>query len=231
MKKIFYIAFCVLSAIAFGSCQNITTDGVTGITYYPVITLEGDSQIIVQKGTQYNEPGYSAVLNGEDVTASVEVITNLNTSKSGAYSVTYKCVNADGFSTTASRKVIVLDLKDAVEGFYLTSADSYRDREGTITKYGSSFEILVTNNDDGTYSCDDLLGGYYCQRAGYGADYALAGIFSLDGSGNVTHISSSIPGWGDSADGITGTFNSETSTFDICTVYAGMKFYVTMTKE
>ncbi len=231
MKKIFYIAFCALSAIAFGSCQNITTDGVTGITYYPVITLEGDSQIIVQKGTQYNEPGYTAVLNGEDVTASVEVATNLNTSKSGVYSVTYKCVNSDGFSATASRKVIVLDLKDAVEGLYLTSADSYRDREGAITKYGSSFEILVTNNGDGTYSCDDLLGGYYCQRQNYGTKYALAGTFSLDGSGNVKYISSFLSGWGDSATDMTGTFNAETNTFDICTVYAGMNFYVIMTKK
>jgi hypothetical protein len=231
MKKIFYIAFCALSAIAFGSCQNITTDGVTGITYYPVITLEGDSQIIVQKGTQYNEPGYSAVLNGEDVTASVEVITNLNTGKSGAYSVTYKCVNADGFSTTASRTVIVLDLNDAVEGLYLTSADSYRDRAGAITKYGSSFQILVTNNGDGTYSCDDILGGYYCQRQKYGTDYALAGTFSLDGSGNVKYISSFLSGWGDSASDMTGSFDAGTKTFDICTVYAGMNFYVTMTKE
>ncbi|MCI2109064.1 MAG: DUF5012 domain-containing protein [Bacteroidales bacterium] len=231
MKKIFYIAFCALSAIAFGSCQNITTDGVTGITYYPVITLEGDSQIIVQKGTQYNEPGYSAVLNGEDVTASVEVITNLNTSKSGAYSVTYKCVNADGFSTTASRKVIVLDLNDAVEGLYLTSADSYRDRAGAITKYGSSFQILVTNNGDGTYSCDDILGGYYCQRQKYGTDYALAGTFSLDDSGKVKYISSFLSGWGDSASDMTGSFDAGTKTFNICTVYAGMNFYVTMTKE
>lgn len=231
MKKIYYIALCVLSAIAMSSCDKDTTKGKTWTTYYPVITLDGSQTLIVQKDSEYEEPGYSAVMNGEDVTSEVTVETDLDMNTSGVYTVNYVCVNADGFSTSVSRKVIVVsDLNSNAEGIFLTSPESYRVASSTAA-YGSSFEIIVTSDGNGTYSCDDLLGGFYCQLRGYGSNYAMSGTFSLDDSGNMTLISSAVPGWGDSADGLTGTFNSETSTYDFCTEYAGMKFYVTMTKE
>lgn len=233
MKKFLYIAICAFVAASLCSCQkHLTTEGVTGITYYATITLDGDATIVHQKGTEFKDPGYSAVLNGQDVTSSVKVTSNVDTKKSGVYSVSYACTNDDGFTSSAKRTVIVLDLQDPIEGFYMTDPDSYRlNAAGAKTVYGASYEILVTSNGDGTYSCDDMLGGYYCVRAGYGSAYAMAAVFSINADNSLTLLQSAVPGWGDAADGLEGSYIPDGSTFSFCTDYAGMLFYINMTKE
>lgn len=217
--------------LGLSSCDK-ESEGLTRITYFPIITLEGESYMIVDKGSQFVDPGYKAELNGEDVTSQVTVTSNVDTSKSGIYSISYIAKNEDGFEAKASRTVVVLNPADAVEGFYYTDPDSYRLREGAKTAYGSSFEILIIGNGDGTYSVDDLLGGYYCQRAGYGANYALGGTIAIDADGNVTALDSFLPGWADSLDDfVDGKYDAATGTFSWDAQYAGMDFYVTMTKE
>jgi len=232
MKKVFYIAVCLLAAVLVSSCKKLTTEGVTGITYYATITLEGSPEIVHQKGTPFTDPGYSAVLNGEDVTSEVVVINPVDVTKSGAYTIVYTCTNEDGFASSTTRSVIVLDLKDPVEGFYTTSPDSYRlNAAGTKTVYGSPFTIAVFNNGDGTYQVDDMLGGYYAQRAGYGSNYAMDACIKIAADGTLELISSIVPGWGDEADGLEGKYIAGESKFDFCTGYAGMSFFVVMTKD
>lgn len=217
--------------LGLSSCDK-ESEGLTRITYFPIITLEGDSYMIVDKGSQFVDPGYKAELNGEDVTSQVTVNSNLDTSKSGVYSISYIVKNEDGFEATESRTVVVLNPADAIEGFYYTDPESYRLRDGAKTVYGSSFEILVINNCDGTYSVDDLLGGYYCQRAGYGANYNLGGTIAIDADGNVTALDSYLPGWSDGLDDfVGGKYDAATGTFSWDAQYAGMDFYVTMTKD
>lgn len=218
--------------LGLSSCDK-ESEGLTRITYFPIITLEGESYMIVDKGSQFVDPGYKAELNGEDVTSQVTVTSNVDTSKSGIYSISYSAKNEDGFEAKASRTVVVLNPADAVEGFYYTDPESYRiNSSGAKTVYGSSFEILIIGNGDGTYSVDDLLGGYYCQRAGYGANYALGGTIAIDADGNVTALDSFLPGWADSLDDfVDGKYDAATGTFSWDAQYAGMDFYVTMTKE
>ena len=90
---------------------------------------------------------------------------------------------------------------------------------------------LVTDNGDGTYSVDDLLGGWYCQRAGYGTSYAMEAVISIDGDGALTCSYSYVPGWGDGLDDFEGSFDAATSTFQFTAVYAGMDFVQTWVKE
>lgn len=224
----------MLAVVMFGlsSCDK-ESEGLTSITYFPIITLDGSSRMIVDKGSQFVDPGYKATLNGEDVTAQVEVTSTVNTSKSGMYSVSYKVVNADGFAATASRTVVVLDPTDVIEGFYNTDPNSYRiNSSGAKTVYGDSYEILILGNGDGTYYVDDFLGGYYCDRAGYGARYKLTGDFFVDANGAVTAIDSYLIGWSDGLDGLAGgKYDAPTKTFSWDAQYAGMDFYVTMTKK
>lgn len=218
--------------LCMSSCDK-ESEGLTSITYFPIITLEGDTYLIVDKGSQFVDPGFTAELNGEDVTSQVKVVSNVDTNKSGVYSISYSVNNADGFAATASRTVVVLNTADAIEGFYMTTLDSHRiNSSGVETAYGKSFEILVIGNGDGTYFVDDILGGYYCQRAGYGSNYALGGNIAVDADGNVTVIDSYLPGWGDSLDDmVDGKYDAATGTFSWDAQYAGMDFYVTMTKE
>lgn len=219
--------------LGLSSCDK-ESEGLTSITYFPVITLEGDSYMIVDKGSQFVDPGFKADLNGEDVTSQVVVDSNVDTSTSGVYGITYSVKNADGFTASASRTVVVLNTADPIEGFYLTDANSYRvNSAGTKTVYGRSFELLIIGNGDGTYSVEDFLGGYYSQRAGYGSAYNCVGDIEIDGDGNITTIDSYVAGWGDSLDEdlIDAKYDAATGTFSWNAPYAGMNFYVTMTKE
>lgn len=218
-------------------CDDESTAGMTRITYYPELTLEGDLTIYYDKGTPFEEPGYSAELNGEDVTDQVQVISDVNTSKSGIYSILYTIVNADGFAKSAGRTVIVTDPNDPVEGFYDTDPNSYRfysEADTPETPYGGSYEVLVINNGDGTLYIDDLLGGWYAQRAGYGSSYAMQATLSLDGNGNLGLISSYVPGWKDYANELTeGYFDAATGTMSWNVSYTDypFNFYVTMYKR
>ena len=219
-------------ALLVTSCGDKETEGKSRFTYYPTIELEGDTYLVWDKGTPFVDPGYVSTMNGEDVTAEVIISGTPDVNKSGIYTMTYTTKkNDDGFDASASRTVVVLDPNSAVEGFYLTQPDSYRTYNGNEVAFGNAFEILIIDNGDGTLYVDDLFGGWYCQRAGYGTKYAMGGTISLAADGTVGLISSLVPGWGDSLDDLTGSYADGVFTIDA--VYNGftMHFYQTWVKE
>ena len=218
-----------LVSFALTSCGDKDSEGLSRFTYYPVLELQGETSLVVAKGSTFQDPGYTATLNGEDVSSQVTVNSNVNTAKSGVYTVVYSIKNDDGITANAKRKVIVLDLNSSIEGFYLTKADSYRSYNGNNVAYGRAFEILVIDNGDGTLDVDDLFGGWYCQRAGYGTNYCCVGTIALNGS-DVSLVSSNVPGWGDELVDLTGTYAD--GIFQIEAEYvSGMKFFQTWVKE
>ena len=219
-------------ALLVTSCGDKTSEGKSRFTYYPTIELEGDTYLVWDKGTPFVDPGYVSTMNGVDVTSEVMVSGAPDVNKSGIYKMTYTTKkNDDGFDASASRTVVVLDPNSAVEGFYLTQPDSYRTYNGNEVAFGNAFEILIIDNGDGTLYVDDLFGGWYCQRAGYGTKYAMGGTISLAADGTVGLISSLVPGWGDSLDDLTGSYADGVFTVDA--VYNGftMHFYQTWVKE
>lgn len=231
-KKVLYTMLFAVVALLVTSCGDKETEGKSRFTYYPTIELEGDSYLVWDKGTPFVDPGYVSTMNGEDVTAEVMVSGTPDVNKSGVYTITYTTKkNDDGFDASASRTVVVLDPNSEVEGFYLTQPDSYRTYNGNEVAFGNAFEILVIDNGDGTLYVDDLFGGWYCQRAGYGSKYAMGGTISLAEDGTLGLISSLVPGWGDGLDDLTGTFADGVFTVDA--VYNGntMHFYQTWVKE
>lgn len=229
-KNIFYIMLLAALTFSFTSCENNSSEGLTRITYYPVLTMQGDATMYVDKGTSFNDPGCTAELNGEDVSSQINVNSNVNAAKSGVYTVTYSVTNEDGFSASASRTVIVTDPNDACEGVFYTTSDSYREYSSNVA-YGNNYEVIITNNDDGTYKVSDFLGGWYAQRAGYGSNYAMVGYMTVNADGTLSLVSSSIAGWGDSLVDFTGKFDSAAGTYTWCAEYvSSMKFNVTLTK-
>ena len=217
-------------ALLVTSCGDKESEGLSRFTYYPTIELDGDTYLVWDKGTAFVDPGYSSILNGEDVTSEVTVSGNVDTSKSGIYTLTYTTKkNEDGFDASASRTVVVLDPNSDIEGFYLTQPDSYRSYNGNEVAYGRAFEILVIDNGDGTLDVDDLFGGWYCQRAGYGTRYACVGTIALDGS-DVSLVESYVPGWGDELVDLTGTYADGVFTIEAEYV-SSMKFFQTWVKE
>ncbi|MBQ3752401.1 MAG: DUF5012 domain-containing protein [Prevotella sp.] len=230
-KNIFFAMMLALVSFALTSCDgDKDSEGQSRFTYYPILELKGDGYMVVDKGTTFQDPGYTATLNGEDVSNQVNVNSNVNMGKSGVYTVVYSIKNSDGITANAKRTVVVLDPNSAVEGFYLNQADSYRLREGAQVAYGSPFETLIIDNGDGTYAVDDLLGGWYCQRVGYGTNYAMAGVISIE-DGSVVCEDAHVPGWNDGPDDFEGSFDATTSTFHLNVLYAGMNFVQTWVKE
>lgn len=231
-SKLLYVMMFALAVFTLTGCDD-STSGMTRITYYPELTLDGATTIYLDKGEAYVEPGYSAIMNGEDVTDDVKVTSNVDTSKSGIYTINYSIANADGFSSSSSRKVIVMDSSDPIEGFYETDPNSYRDYNGK-TPYGASYEIMIVSNNDGTYTVDDILGGWYYYRANYGPNYALSGVISVAADGTVKLISSYLIGWGDSANYMDNSkYDAATGTFSWHINYTEnpLDFYVTMYKK
>lgn len=232
-SKLLYFLMSLLVVGSFWSCDDDSTEGMTRITYYAKLTLNGASTIYVDKGTTFTDPGFECTMNGEDVADQVQVSSNVDTSKSGVYSVNYSIVNADGFYSNASRKVVVLDPTDPFEGIFSVDPSSYRLYNGATVAFGRAFELLIINRGDGTYSIEDLFGGWYWQRAGYGTSYAMGGVIAFEADGSISMISSYLQGWGDSALALTDSqYDAATSTISYVVEYAsGMKFYVTMYKN
>ena len=219
-------------ALLVTSCGDKTSEGKSRFTYYPTIELEGDTYLVWDKGTPWQDPGYTSTMNGEDVTSEVMISGTPDVNKSGIYTMTYTTKkNDDGFDASATRTVVVLDPNSEVEGFYLTQPDSYRSYNGNDVQYKAAYEILVIDNGDGTLTVDDLFGGWYCQRAGYGTKYAMTATIAIEADGTVKCLYNYVPGWGDGLDDFEGTFDAATSTFQIKAVYAAMDFVQTWVKE
>ena len=222
----------VASLLLFNSCEK-KSEGLTRITYYAVIELEGESTMVIDKGSTFTDPGFTATMNGEDVTDDVVVSGDVDTSTSGVYTITYSAVNADGFSSSVSRTVVVLDLSDPIEGFWSTDPASFRIYNGGApVAYGRAFEILIISQGGGKYLVDDLMAGWYAQRAGYGSNYAMQALVTVADDGTITLDASLVPGWGDDADDFTdGLFDAANQTISYKLFYADViEFDVTLNK-
>ena len=233
-KNIFYLMMLAVVGFALTSCSDDESEGKSYITYYPQLEIEGPAKVVVAKGSAYEELGYSATLNGEDVSDQVTVSSDVNTGKSGVYTVTYSIVNADGIAANARRTVIVLDTNSPVEGLYKVDPASYRLYDGAQVAFArTNLEVLIFDNGDGTYNVDDLLGGWYCQRAGYGSKYAMEGVVSIDATGAMTMLYSYVPGWSDAAESFTGQFDAATNHISWVCEYTDYPFffYVELDKE
>ena len=174
------MAFALLAV----SCEK-TTEGLTGITYYPVIEINGGTQVIYV-GEEYSDPGCTAVMNGEDITDKVTVTDNIDNTTIGIYTVSYSAANEQGFSASATRDVYVV-AESGISNLYvgqLTAPD------GEVMSGGTH---MITDNGDGTYTLDDVMGGYYCWYTypGYdamGYDFFAEADFTVDAAGAISQV-------------------------------------------
>ncbi len=232
MKKILvFMAACVAALCLLNGCKDKASAGLTSITSYATLTLEGDATVYVDKGTPFVDPGYKATMQGEDVTDRVKVISDVDTEQSGIYTVNYVIVNDDGFPATASREVIVFDFEHPIEGYWtVDNTVSERDYGGTITPYKGAFPVLILEQSDGSYYVNDMFAGWYAIGAGYGSDYAMTGVITIGADGTIALVKSYVAGWGDSLDGLTnGKYDAVNKTIYYEAAYIKiMVLYVTL---
>ncbi len=220
----------LLTALApFVTSCSEDTAGVTGITYYPTLDVLGDASVVLYVGDTYVEQGCTAQLDGEDVSGQVIIDTSaLNTNAIGIYNVSYIIYNADGFSTTATRTVYVADAT-AIANLYFGEVAS-------PTKHYYDSPIYITDNGDGTYQIDDIIGGYQFNgvNAGFEPAYDLhaEGNIRINADGTVEQVGET-GSWyfGDNglvANITSGTFDADTRTFSLIVNYDGTELNVTL---
>ena len=122
----------------------------------PVITLKGTSTVYIPEDGTYTESGYTASDNCDgDLTSSVKVSDNIDTSKKGEYKVQYEVVDSNNNKVVVTRKVIVYVKTNNVTqtgeagSIYLTFDDGPSNYTSKILdilkKYNVKATFFVTN--------------------------------------------------------------------------------------
>ena len=110
----------------------------------PIITLIGSETIIIYQGNKYKELGYSAKdALGNDITARVNIMNDININKAGSYIVKYTVTDNYGNTTTKIRSVIVKE--KSIEVQYLTLTP-----DKISIKKNSQVQIIPNYNSNAT---------------------------------------------------------------------------------
>ena len=110
----------------------------------PVLALKGDSEITIQAGSDYTDPGYTAEDNVDgDLTDKVSVDGSVNTYSADTYTLTYKVQDNYGNEATATRTVTVEPVRQADTG-------------------NPSGKIVYLTFDDGPGEYTSKLFGHFC---------------------------------------------------------------------
>ena len=212
-KNILFMTMLAMAGFTLSSCSDKETEGTSRITTYAVLELNGDAYETVQLGSSYNDPGCTAKMGDEDVTDKIVTDGAVNTNKLGYYDLSYRVINADGFAATASRTVAVVDKANFASPYFAES------------QYGSrhfyNAPIAIEDNGDGTYTIEDLAGGFYSYGRYPGYD-AMGYDFFLDNGDNWY--------WGEPMTLTSGTYDPATGTVTLVLDFDGTPMYVTLTK-
>ena len=228
-KNILFMTMLAMAGFTLSSCSDKETEGTSRITTYAVLELNGDAYETVQLGSSYNDPGCTAKMGDEDVTDKIVTDGAVNTNKLGYYDLSYRVINADGFAATASRTVAVVDKANFASPYFAES------------QYGSrhfyNAPIAIEDNGDGTYTIEDLAGGFYSygRYPGYdamGYDFFLDATLSLnaDNTINLVECNGDNWYWGDPMTLTSGTYDPATGTVTLVLDFGGTPMYVTLTK-
>lgn len=129
MKKR-YSSFILIAFVAIiSSCSKdpiISTHdkvGTSKVTYYPNFTLTGSGIVSLVQGAAFTDPGVKASAGGADIPVITTGAIDVNTV--GLYTLTYTATNTDGFSSTATRTVVVIPAPETpgvdLSGEYMTT--------------------------------------------------------------------------------------------------------------
>lgn len=192
MRKFAYIlsAFALLVIVLSGCEKEITTsvNEDTEYEYFVNIQLLGEEVMLIEVGTPYVDPGFTAVEGEFDRKDSVIVSGDTpDGDVIGYYEVNYSADNVNGYPTSVSRSVIVYDPG-------APATDLTGKWNGTRIGIGGG-ATKITKLAPGIFECSDLFGGYYEFIAGYGAAYRLHSYIQLFDDNTYEALSTNSP-WG-----------------------------------
>lgn len=132
-----------------------TIEVVVADTKAPAITLAGDSEMTVEAGTEFSDPGYTAEDNYDgDVTDKVSVDGDVDTKKCGDYTIKYSVSDS---SENESQEERVVHVADTTAPQITLSGN-----ENTYVQIGSTYEepgYTAQDNCDGDVTDDVKTSG------------------------------------------------------------------------
>jgi hypothetical protein len=187
MKNIKTNTWLLMTLVLFLACErDLETEGISRVTYYPVITLNGEEWITILQGGTYTDPGATATIDNQPVELSVTQWPNPgqlpDPNVAGVYVTTYTATNKDGFSISKTRKIGVI----APDAATLDLSGRYQRTAGaagisTITRLGPGF--YQTDNVGGVAQpgpSTTVRFFHYAEDKLYGPPQAVGGsIFSV----------------------------------------------------
>ena len=146
----------------------------------PIITLKGDNKVRVNIGSNYEELGYEANDNYDgNITDKVEVSSNVDTSKSGEYLITYSVKDSSGNESSVSRIVEVKEVKKSSNNFYTDIVEGPTYIKGILI-VNKKYKLPSTfggSNDEANAALETLQAA--ARAAGYSAKL-VSGYRSYD---------------------------------------------------
>ena len=221
-------------------CNNdLETEGISRITYFPEFELEGEDFYFLNEGESFVDPGITVFEQGTEIPFT-STFNGRYSGYSGSaigtdpdqYTLTYNAVNRDGFAASASRTIIAIntgDLVTSIEGAYLSDP---------VRINGVSYEpsiVLIWEVEPNVYEISCSVGGFYADGRGDG-DASL----SKGGKITVNNLASNdftfTPGYIENFDSEVGITSmtvdpaTKTITFVAEGDFANGKWNVTMTQ-
>ena len=138
---------------SFGNTTTVTRTIVYKDPVPPVLTLSGSDFVVIDQGTEYKEPGYTATDNTDgDLTDKVQVTGTVDTQTPGSYTLTYTVTDSYENQTTVTRTVFVKDstvemVNDPTTGdkfIYLTFDDGPGPYTETLLDILAKYNVKVT---------------------------------------------------------------------------------------
>jgi hypothetical protein len=191
MKKILLIT--LVAAFVLSSCTEESA-GVSKVTTYASMSLNGKAEMFWPIGTAFADPGCVALEGANDISTKITSnVSDVNVNKGGNYTINYQVLNADGFAASATRLVHVYDATAPLNGYYASKIK--RSNNGVLGNRGP-YTMLVFGVGSNKYYVQDLLGGWYFIGSGYGVTYSGPAILQLNGDNTFTIVSASKLAWG-----------------------------------
>lgn len=188
MKKSIFFLATLLVLLTMGACSKEHNE--PWVITYPKVTYEGESFITWTSGNPFVAPGLSAELDGEDVTNTLVMTTDMDVEspKPGLYTVNYTYPIITSSVALLTIEVFVRDADDEISGWYVVDPESVRENASGPESFAEDkdFDLMIYKIANGNYYVSDLLGGYYDQGRDYGSGYALRGQFGIAADGTVT---------------------------------------------
>lgn len=163
MKKIILSLTCIV-ALLLVSCDTESTGDVSSITNYAVLEIIGDTEVIINQGDSWVDPGADVTLSGAPFPYETSLV--VNTDNPGVYYINYEAVNEEGFTAVATRTVVVIATAPSIynlagnwarsngsPGLCTQVSDRYYtyDNAGGVTGENQLTITFINVNDDQIY--------------------------------------------------------------------------------